>query len=207
MRHAWRDSEQKGGVASRVPVADFRAWVASLLEAGSIHMQSGPTTYTKAMTTKPPSRRVTQLGTEHRRQHTQHLHETGSNGHMHNVLDRVKQWVMKRVSGSHAPAITAPMVVDMVHNLGKRGRTASQIRAALLYMAGTEGLRVQWRVEGRGGRQIDGVKEAQAVLEGWLGSVRARSITAAAQRHLQQGSCRTSDYHMLDFGQGWEKSI
>ena len=65
--------------------------------------------------------------------------------------------------------VTVPMVAAMMHSIGKHGRTAVRVRAALLYLAGKEGLKVRWKVEGRGGKKVNGVAEAQEELGKWLG--------------------------------------
>ena len=217
---AVRMAKVEKGAANRVPTKVFRAWAATLVDEGTIQVKQGPTTYVRSMyndvtgQVKLPPPRELQLGTAARRQHTKHMHEDTLNGHMHRILDKVRRWLLKRVSGAKDPKVTQAMVADLEHSYNKAGRTAPQIRAALMYLSVQEQIPVQWKVMGRGRTTKDGIAEAQDELRKWLGAARAAAIATQARGRgrgstkttgtVTQETIDTQPYAMLDFGQGWD---
>ena len=140
-------SVQKGA-AARVPVGEYKAWVAQLIEDNGLEVKTekgGQQRRQLAGEGMVP--RSLGLATEGARIDTIMIERGGINGEWAKLRYAVRKWVQEQTGGAKVgegqepvgPNILSPtQVLRMVKGLGKRGVTAAQVRGTIAMVASEE---------------------------------------------------------------------
>ena len=139
------------GVAARVPVAEFRAWVAKLIEDNDLKVATGRAGQQERQPTgEGTTPRIPELATTASRLDMIDIDEGGSDGEYAKLRHAVRKWVHDQTWGAVPRVqdpkgkVTDPMgegflspsqVLRAVKGLGKRGVTADEVRGTIAMLA------------------------------------------------------------------------
>lgn len=191
------------GIAGRVPVRIFRAWLATRLKATQTGTASGKGE-TRHQTRDPRDQPTRQLGTGLARRSTmQKGHEEPGVARMGTMVEMVRRHAQKRTSGAVAGArLTPPMIADIKDSLNKRGVKAIEVETALVIMAseGEAHLTTHERASGSAGSGIVYRAVGWATTASWMTEGRARAMGVEAQERVVNNP---ETMVIFDWGEGY----
>ena len=208
-------SVQKGA-AARVPVGEYKAWVAQLIEDNGLEVKTEKGGQQRRQLegggTVP---RSLGLATEGARIDTIMVERGGINSEWAKLRFSTRKWVQEQTGGAKVsdgeepvgPNILSPtQVLRMVKGLGKRGVTADQVRGTIVMVACEE----DWTVGMWGKKMLqdkgDWVKDGIMSLheKGWITMEEVEDALEVAPLVVDEWEDRLT---VISFGSGWEEVV
>ena len=171
------------GVAARVPVAEFQAWAAQLIEDNGLKVATGRAGQQQRQPAGEGSTpRIPELASEGSRMDMMMIGSLrgGSGGEWAKLRHAVRKWVHEQTWGAKprfgngqdpvGKSLSPPQVLRAVKGLGKRGVTADQVRGTIAMLACEEEWLVgMWEkkvLKDKGDWLVNGMASLQA--KGWV---------------------------------------
>ena len=170
------------GAAARVPVAEYRAWVAQLIEDNGLKVATGRAGQQQRQPAGEGSTpRIPELASEGSRMDMVMIGRGGSSGEWAKLRHAVRKWVHDQTWGAKqrfvngqdpvgGNILSPPQVLRAVKGLGKRGVTADQVRGTIVMLACEEdwvvGMWSKQVQKDKGDWLVSGMASLQA--KGWV---------------------------------------
>ena len=206
------------GVAARVPVAEFRAWVAQLIEDKGLKVATGRAGQQQRQPAgEGATPRIPELASTASRMDMVNIGKGGSSGEYARLRHAVRKWVHQQTWGAvrrqvkgkdpvGEGVLSPPQVLRAVKGLGKRGVTADQVRGTIAVLACEEGWEVgMWRKRVKrdmGDWLVRGLASLQA--KGWVTVEAVNEIMPMARKVVTEWKDRMT---VISFGSGWEGDV